>query len=314
MKPIRRILHFVNGNLDAGPSFERAAAIARKSGAALTLLAVMDKLPREWMRLVPSQGVDRVVEAAALELRGRLERLAADAELHTALVRTKVLLGRPLDRVLEEVENGGYDLVTVDASARPRLLSPWRVDVCKRLMQACPAPVLVLRNTRIFRRVLAAVNPGSLQRNGSVPSRAVLEVAASIASAEGSDLHIVYCWDVAASYLPSAPASLPPRHLTHMLVTERRTARVAMRNLLAGIGLVGVKPVIHLRRGEPAKLIPQIAASLRADLVVMGMPARAGVRGFLFGNLTEDVYRTVDCPMVTVSCSSYSPPGQSRAA
>lgn len=313
---MKKILYYWDGGPAANASLERACALARNCGAALTVAGVLDRLPKDLMPLAPSQGVSRLAELAAEEMRERILRAIVQLGCPPRMVQIKVLEGRMPERLLAEVEEGGYGLVVLNAPRRGVFRDWFSRDVPLSLMRACPVPVMGLRSGSRPRagRILAAVNAAASSCSGASLSRAVLDWAADLAWAEGVPLHVVYCWNLAGEELLISRGGLPRRRYLQMLLRERRQARIALRNLMDQCNLSGLDVVVHLPKGEAGESIPELAAALQVDLLVMGMPARPGIRRFLFGNLAEDVIRAVDCPIVAVPTGGCERPERRRAA
>lgn len=56
----------------------------------------------------------------------------------------------------------------------------------------------------------------------------------------------------------------------------------------------------RLETGDPRNQIDQTAASIGADLIVMGTHGRRGVRRLLLGSVAESVARSAPCPVLLV--------------
>jgi nucleotide-binding universal stress UspA family protein len=56
----------------------------------------------------------------------------------------------------------------------------------------------------------------------------------------------------------------------------------------------------RLLEGDPAALISEAAAELKADLVVMGTHGRTGFTRLVMGSVAENVLRRAPCPVLTV--------------
>ena len=61
-----------------------------------------------------------------------------------------------------------------------------------------------------------------------------------------------------------------------------------------------VEPRTHLLKGSPSAIIPNLARTLRVDLIVMGTVARTGIPGLIIGNTAESILRDIDCSLLAV--------------
>jgi nucleotide-binding universal stress UspA family protein len=72
------------------------------------------------------------------------------------------------------------------------------------------------------------------------------------------------------------------------------------RGWLEPAAKVGVKAEALVETGKPTTRILDYAASLPADLIVMGTHGRSGFDRLLLGSVTEKVLRKATCPVLTV--------------
>ena len=80
--------------------------------------------------------------------------------------------------------------------------------------------------------------------------------------------------------------------------------KLALRSALAagfsGASRAGVGVDVFLEDGSPAALILDKAASLAADMIVMGTHGTSGFQHLVLGSVTERVLRRAVCPVLTV--------------
>jgi nucleotide-binding universal stress UspA family protein len=80
----------------------------------------------------------------------------------------------------------------------------------------------------------------------------------------------------------------------------RRWAEGAVAKLVGRVRRRGVRATGVVVEGDPGREIPRRAASMRADIVVMGTHGREGLRRLLLGSTAEGVIQRVACPVLTV--------------
>jgi nucleotide-binding universal stress UspA family protein len=81
---------------------------------------------------------------------------------------------------------------------------------------------------------------------------------------------------------------------------DREALREKLHVWLEPARRAGVETDALQDTGKPAARILECAASLPADLVVMGTHGRSGFERFLLGSVTENVLRKAMCPVLTV--------------
>jgi nucleotide-binding universal stress UspA family protein len=135
-------------------------------------------------------------------------------------------------------------------------------------------------------------------------SQAALMQARELALALGARVHFLHVVDeLAARYidLPDYP------QMGLLQTTLERGARARMDALVAQQpsppGAVG--EVLTSR--SPAETIVSYARDVKANLIVMGTHARAGVERFFLGSVAERVLRTAPCAVLNIRQGTESP-------
>jgi nucleotide-binding universal stress UspA family protein len=148
-------------------------------------------------------------------------------------------------------------------------------------------------------RMLVAVD-------GSGSGERALEMAATVAGAAGSELHLLHVvqlpssrperWDVAISYAPEA-GEIVARNIEELErnargFVERKTRRVRDEGGTVAEG--------HIAFGLPAKEIVSLAEDLGAGLVFTGSRGLGGVRRALLGSVSGSVVHHAHCSVMVV--------------
>lgn len=69
-----------------------------------------------------------------------------------------------------------------------------------------------------------------------------------------------------------------------------------------------LSPRFHLPKGSAKKMIPALAATLKADLVVMGTVARTGIAGFFIGNTAETILNQLSSSVLAIKPPEFMTP------
>ena len=138
--------------------------------------------------------------------------------------------------------------------------------------------------------------------DGTKASDHVLEVACGLGAALGgaAELHVLHVIGLLPFHAPlMAPAlALPPDLAgTGRLILDHSTAHAATRFRGRIVG--------HLGSGEASGQILQMAADLRADLVVVGTAGRTGVARLALGSVAEQVVRRAGATVMVVRPKDY---------
>jgi nucleotide-binding universal stress UspA family protein len=144
-------------------------------------------------------------------------------------------------------------------------------------------------NTTLTRILLATY--------GSDGTEVAVHTAIRLANSADCELHLVY-----VERLPGYPAYAPisVRHLEWELHegAERagleRLWELDRRVRIAG----GIVAGAHLRIGEAAEEVVDLAEELEVDLIVVGTRGRSVIRRALMGSVSDSVVRYARCPVV----------------
>lgn len=124
----------------------------------------------------------------------------------------------------------------------------------------------------------------------SACSRLALQHALNLTQRYGSKLYTV-------NVLPHTPfvESVQPDP-----ADLRREADGKMRAFLNVEGLESIQHAELIQEGEVAGVLSQLVDDNHIDLIVLGTAGRAGLEKFLLGSVAEEVFRTANCPVLTV--------------
>jgi nucleotide-binding universal stress UspA family protein len=296
MEPFRSILVDVDATDRAQPALERAARLARSSGARLTVVDVTG---------VPSYARPYLPSSLEREMAGRRRGdLALLAEGVAGIpVESKLLEGRGTTALVDEVAASGHDLVVREAARD--LVAPRREPsgaVNAELLRRCPCSVLLVGpgGAAGSRRIAAAVDTSA--EAGAEPDRAlnarIAEAAFLVAGLEGGSVTLLHAWEVLAETTVRRLAS--PDGYAGYLADARRRAEEDFARFKGSLGERGSGARAEMLRGEPEDVIPEFVVAEGIDLVVMGSVARSGISGFIIGNTAERVLPRLPCSLLVV--------------
>ena len=292
-----------------------ASDMAAAAGGRLAALGLFER-NAGWSRLAEAAAAP-VAEAEAqmqTEMEQKMRAHLAQALPDISDVDIGVRAGKPFLEIIRHVIEKKIDLLIKTADRRSGLQGHLFSSADQHLLRKCPCPVwLRLADApRPAKTVLAAVDVDDdaakqpeIQRGLNAR---IMETALAIAAVEGAALHVVHVWDAPAEallrrWLPDdkdAKTYVRNVHADH---------EYALRKLLEGFETAdGPAVAPHLERGDARTVIPTIAASLKADILVMGTVGRTGVPGLIIGNTAEDILNSADCSVVTVKPPGYKSP------
>jgi nucleotide-binding universal stress UspA family protein len=278
MFPFRNILFPIDFSTNAQAALKYAAAFARHGGGRVLLFSVHDG-------------------KTAAELQSQVNEVLADPLLKGVDTEQIFVEGEPAGEIAQGAVDHDIDLITVVMRGRNRLSRAFGSSIAEEIVAESPCAVLVVRPPQRdfiadqleirLKRVLLATN----FRPSSV---AATQLATQMANQLGAELHAVY---VIGDYFEQISVMFPEGGLAALT-----RLRSYVQERMAHLVRAGGGAVTHITEGRPYQEIVKLAATIDADLIVIG----TAVHGSLFGNShvlgseIERVIRNAPCPVLCV--------------
>lgn len=311
MQRFKNILVLYDRKIGDEAALDRAADLARKNDARLTVAEAVGRFPNDvpaahWPPAAHQTDMRQFVE----ERRSHLERLVASIRHDGVPVEASVLLGRPFLEVIRAVLRDGHDLVIMTADIWRGLRPTAFGSTSMHLMRKCPCPVWVMQPNagRKFSRILAAVDPDVSEQTPGLLDTKILQLAGSLSRMEQCHLDILHAWDFSGADLDTSRSEISRDMMERLVARNESAHQASMARLLEAVDLQGVDFALHLPRGDPAVAIPQLVQDKQIDLIVMGTVGRTGIKGFFIGDTAEDVLRQVECSVLAIKPDGFVTP------
>lgn len=121
-------------------------------------------------------------------------------------------------------------------------------------------------------------------------SNRALPIAANIARQHNSHVFLTHIWSAGEyAYLPQGE--------------PERAAREKLVQVCRRREMTDISCTVLVKRGSPAEAIDRVAREHEIDLAVLGTHARTGMSRALHGSVSEQLFRQLSCPVLTVSPS-----------
>ena len=261
----------------------------------------------------PTTLPDVLMRESVLEAESqRLDQWADVVRRSDLSVEIKILSGVPFLEIIREVLRQEHDLVMTTAKGRTSLRERFFGSTTMHLMRKCPCPVWVVKRTQPDwqSRLRAAVDPNPPDQERHALSVKSMDLATSLARQKQSELVVVHTWTFTVERsLRSGHLSLSD-DLDSWVADTRNQHRPWLADLLEPYALEELKHEVYLLKGEPGRLIPEVATAKDAQLIVMGTVSRTGVSGLLIGNNAERILGLVDCAVLAVKPDGFETPVQ----
>jgi universal stress protein E len=303
-------------------TLERALTLAEKNQARLTVVGLVDDFPDSIQLPSSSLPPDELKNKIVASYKNKLEKMVTLLR-KTLDVRIKVLIGVSFMEITREVLRGGHDLVVkaaqIDDVGAVQIFGSDDMN----LLRKCPCAILLIRSNtgKAYRHIVAAVDvdysylPQELQARHLLNVE-ILELASSMALSESAEFDIVHAWRAAGeSMMQGGFVRSSDEEVAEHVEEVRQQNIKKMDSLVDEIStklgkeaIEYVKPIKHILKGFPRKVIPEYVNNIKADLVVMGTVGRTGVPGFTMGNTAETILNNINCSVLAIKPKGFKTP------
>jgi len=311
MKRLDRILAVLDPTSEAQLALAKAATLARRCGAVLELfvcdfdpsLSGQPFFDTDKLRLLREEFVSERLEY--------LEEMAEELRAEGLAVETHVHWDNPTYRgILRRVEESSPDLVVKDTHYHTALRRTLFTNTDWSLIRTCPAPLLLAKpvDWPDTPRILAALDPGHLGDKPATLDHDILDWSELVAARMGGELHAVHAFFPAALLAATTNMAGMPMvsGITAAEIVESERQRIA--GVLAEV--VRSHPVdpsrVHLEQGAANEVLPRLADSLGAALLVMGAVSRSRLQEVFLGSTAERVLDRIGCDVLVVKPADFT--------
>lgn len=308
MKQFQNILVVAGGKDGGVAAGHRAAVLAEQNSAKVTIVDVVEPLPP----LLDFPGIlqEEMHEELVTHKLAELQLLAEPLREKHVDVDCKLLQGTPAEQIIGQVVAGGHDLLVKTAEEPEGVFQRLFGTTGQRLMRKCPCPVWIIKAgaEQRFHRILAAVDPRPLDQERDSLNIKILELATSLAAADGSELHVVYVWPHWTDWAVPQPDGLRPGDMERAKREIETLQEQMLSKTIAKVRDAGQIDHKHLLKGKPGDEIARLAEELKIELLVMGTVCRTGLAGFVIGNTAERVLDHVNCSVLAIKPDKFVAP------
>ncbi|RLA13648.1 MAG: universal stress protein, UspA [Gammaproteobacteria bacterium] len=307
MQRFSNILFVAESEVDNLSAFAHAITIAKNNQAKITLVDVVDVLDIEKAQ---EFGLDGLVDKLVEQRYEKLQSLMQSASLTGIAIEVKVLTGRAFVEIIREVLQHQRDLLIKSVGNSEGFEHQLFGGLDRKLLRKCPCPVWLIKSTEQqgYREILVGLDYEPENAESEALNRQLLEMASSLALADGSELHILHVWEfIFESFLRSRRTGLSDADVDKLILEEKSRRRNWLEDTVnsysraQGIETANyLKPIISLIRGDPVKELPGYAKEKGVELIVMGTISRTGIPGFIIGNTAEAILNQIDCSVLAV--------------
>jgi len=286
---LRNVLVPVDGSDSSLLAEKTAAIVAKKTGAAVTVLHVIREVEEYYRLLYVAQGLEHNIPHAVIKeildlTEQEANKLVKDARAlfieKGITVDTKMLRGiDPADSILE-FSKKDYDLIVMGARGKNEK-DPYALgSVTKKVIRHTTCPTLFAKKACSLSNLLVCID-------GSENSIRALDYAVKLAEKIGSKITLLNVQERRFH-------DLSPYART---VSEKLGERI-LSKALSAIGKEGLKVDRKVEFGVASDSIVEVAEKGNHDLIVLGSRGLGTVKRFLLGSISDDVSHKAKCSVL----------------
>lgn len=310
MKGFKKILCYYRKS-DGLTAFNRAVRLAKENNASLTIIEVIESLPKKYKQ-VKDRTLSRLYKDSLAGSKAHLNKLINNHLKNKLRIRAQVIEGKPFLEIIKKVVTEKYDLVIAAAPSGKRLKETQGGHIVLRLIRKCPCPVWVIKSkqTKTFNKIMAAVDPESDgNQSTNKLNHHIVDLAGALARTERSELIIGHCWDKYPELLLGfGYVDMPPKEINQILKESKQLHQEILEAFVQNSSIKNQPYKLKLTGGHAGEQIPKMARKENVDLIVMGTLSRTGISGMLLGNNAEKILDLVDCSLLTVKPEGFVTP------
>jgi nucleotide-binding universal stress UspA family protein len=276
----RKVLVPVDGSDSSLLAEETAALVAKKTGAAVTVLHVIREVEEYYRLLYATQGLEHDIPDGVIKEILNLTEQEANKIVNDArtlfnkegvTIDTKILRGiDPADSILE-FSKKDYGLIVMGARGKNEK-DPYALgSVTKKVIRHTTCPTLFVKKTCSLSNLLVCID-------GSEHSIKALDYTVKLAEKMGSKITLLNVQERRFHDLSPYARS----------VSEKLSERI-LSKALSAIGKEGLKVDRKVEFGVASDRIVEVAEKGNHDLIVLGSRGLGTVKRFLLGSISDDV-------------------------
>lgn len=282
----------------------QALHLARRDGGRVTAVHVAGHYvsPEAWPELWSSPSPTSAQEVLKAT-RAHMERWLAPLAGGFAALDAEVILGLPVEGVLDLAAGRGCDLLMVSATGRGALERFLVGSTAEALARRATLPLWVVRGgaEEAIQRVLVGVDLSPVAAEAT-------RCALAQANREGAALEVAHVWQDPSRELAFALTAAEDQERYRAQALRRAQERFAAfcHDELPDALSYGPAPERWLVAGEPAAALVERAEQSGADLLVVGRRAYRPLRELILGSTAERVLRNAPCHVLVTRAPTHA--------
>ena len=295
----QRILVPLDGSELAERVIPYAVAIADALSSQVSLLRIFDSVPEHWADPTHGRYLDQLTSSIRNQALDYLERIAAPLRREGLTVTCSAHEGNPSELIINESSREADTLIAMSTHGRSGINRWVMGSVTDKVLHGVDAPLLIVRSQEGSPPASIEANNIILPLDGSALSEQALPHAVSLAKALGASVTLLRSTDI-SRYTP-IEEDYPASMYDDLIQAATVEAEEYLKQMSQQISNEGVaESQSHVRQGEAAGTILDLAADSPSTLIAMCTHGHSGVGRWVLGSVTDRVVRHSNRPVLVI--------------
>lgn len=267
------------------PAVARGAALARASGAKLTVTHIVD-----------DDQLESLASAAEAEAHTLFEKLSKSLKSKYGVdVSPIVVRGDPHAEILNAAVSAEADLVIVGSHRRNLIRNAFVGTTAERSIRASNVPVLIARSPdgEPYRHPLIALD---LNERGLYP----LSAAKALDIIDAAQASIIFAYNLYGNYHLLRQAGATDAELQKYISEEEATVRPRAQSILENAEVKPADVILKPALFNAYEPVLETAKEKSADLIVVGTKRKQAFERFRIGSVSEAILRRADVDVLVI--------------
>lgn len=298
MATFQDVLVVIDPTTEQQKALARAIELAEHCACRLTAFLSVYDFSYEMTTMLSGEERESMRNAVLQDRESWIHQLLTPARARNIDCKVEVVWhNRPFEAIVETVSRHGYDLVLKGTHDHDVLKSIIFTPTDWHILRKCPSPVLLVKEHAwpAQGNILVAVNAGSDKPYHKALNHQLIAQGKAMAAMLKAQVHLVNAY-------PGTPVQvaieIPEFDPTAYNNSMRHHHQDAAKALAGQFDITA--DAVHVLEGMPEDVIPKVAASLDAEMVLIGTIGRTGLSAAIIGNTAEHVIDRLDCDVLAL--------------
>ena len=306
MREYQKLLVVIDPTTDEQAALARAVELAERSQASITVFLSIFDLSYEMTSILSSQEREAMRQGVIDQRTAWLQDIITPYQSRGIDIQSRVIWhNRPFESIIQYAIEGDYHLIVKATHEHDKLKAVIFTPTDWHLLRKAPMPVLMVKEHDWSKngKILCAVNVATEDADHDSLNEKIIKHGLDLAKKFNAELHLVNGY-------PGTPVNLaielPDFDANNFTASVRMQHEQRVSYLAESFGISPEN--CHVKEGLPEDVIPELAAELDVELVILGTIGRTALSAALIGNTAEHVIDSLNCDLLAIKPAGYKSP------